>query len=509
MENNLSKLISFLNDLQERKWFYIIYFFACCLLLSACNSNSTSVDILEPTFTPGTIIQPTDITTFTPSVEAFTPFIETPEPSERPTNEPVKTVDNTASPVSTLTPTPTHMPTPKPDHLISYYHWLLWREANPEEYSKWQELPMPDTTEFDYLSNIDESTWKDIDNYYKYRFWIDLLDDGFIYDLVDVFPEKYYSSGSSPISLLDPPIFYIDLIRFDIPKQELLEYEKWVRLYYNMSIFSLDEIDLLFSDDLEGIRQHFKLPRYVFCYNDLIFLDDEIRFSVSPFDIGRMFTPETYKAFIDDFDKKMQLYDIENPIESAQDQLDPWEEYERIKQRDAAELTMEAAEEMIGEFMNLYRNLRYSPDDIAGDTPDINIAATGQSWLSDKCILKDSTYVNRLLFSILSFDMTGYYNYVIPKQIMDCGDRYYPYFRWVISMDPKFYQGEIEPFDDDYTLADHINIVYTDNEDAYVELTARKRDGSGEAVYTVNFKKSYERWRISSGTMLDLISPVD
>ena len=104
--------------------------------------------------------------------------------------------------------------------------------------------------------------------------------------------------------------------------------------------------------------------------------------------------------------------------------------------------------------------------------------------------------------------MTGYYNYVIPKQIMDCGDRYYPYFRWVISMDPKFYQGEIEPFDDDFTLADHINIVYTDNEDAYVELTARKRDGSGEAVYTVNFKKSYERWRISSGTMLDLISPV-
>ena len=75
-------------------------------------------------------------------------------------------------------------------------------------------------------------------------------------------------------------------------------------------------------------------------------------------------------------------------------------------------------------------------------------------------------------------------------------------------MDPKFYQGEIEPFDDDYTLADQINIVYTDNEDAYVELIARKRDGSGEAVYTVNFKKSYERWRISSGTMLDLISPV-
>ena len=48
-----------------------------------------------------------------------------------------------------------------------------------------------------------------------------------------------------------------------------------------------------------------------------------------------------------------------------------------------------------------------------------------------------------------------------------------------------------------------------DNEDAYVELTARKRDGSGEAVYTVNFKKSYERWRISSGTMLDLIAPVE
>ena len=82
-------------------------------------------------------------------------------------------------------------------------------------------------------------------------------------------------------------------------------------------------------------------------------------------------------------------------------------------------------------------------------------------------------------------------------------------FQYAISMDPKFYQGEIEPFDNNYTLADHINIVYTDNEDAYVELTARKRDGSGEAVYTVNFKKSYERWRISSGTMLDLIAPVE
>lgn len=493
--------------MMKTKYIILLFTLMSCFLLFGCNSQKA-----DPSSTP--FESKTEGAIITASTEAIT----TPVPtlSELPTPVPTATTvpTDTEAPTSVPTATPIDTPTPKPDHLFSYYSWLIWRKDNPEEYSKWQDLPMPDASDYNYLSRIPESTWRDADNYLRFRFWIDLLDDVFIYNLVNVFPEEYQSSERLSVALInDPlslPIFYIDLVRFHIPKRELLEWEKWIRMYSNKAVFSIEEIDLLYSDDLESIRQHFKLPRYVFGYDDLIFRDDEIRFYISPFDIGRMFTPDSYKVFIDDFDKKMLSYGLDKPVEARLDQIDPWEEYKRIKQRDAGELTIEAAEEMIGEFMDFYKNLRYSPDEIAGESLKDNSKALSDAWYSDKCILSDIYYISRVQFSIFSFDMTAYYNFTtFSGQIVDCMDHNYPYFRWVVSMDPKFYQGEIELFDDDYTLADHINIVYTDNEDAYVELTARKRDGSGEAVYTVNFQKSYERWRITSGTMLDLIAPVE
>lgn len=493
------------------KFFSVISVFICCLLLFACNSNSGSVVMSEPTYTSETGITPSGETSFTSSGEIITPAFETSKPSERPTDEPVKTIDNTASPAPTLTPTPTgspditpvitetsETPTPRPGYMENYGEWMDWRVSHPDEYNEWLSMDIPEKTAATSVKPIDfpEDPITELNERY-----IDAgLDSSFPYEKYGSSYRIQYEYISTPLSL--PRICFI-IEQFGITKEELLEYTRWQSWsdQFKYASLSKEDIDVLYSGDKDLIRDHFRLgDKYTYLNDDLLFTRFELEYLVDPFEIGRIFTPDSFADF--------RGYAIGQGLNKwREEQLaGSWEKYERIKQRDAGELTMEAAEEMIGDFMYLYKNLRYSPDDVAGET----LADHGvkESTAKDQRVFKNHEYIAQVQFSFLSFDIVGCYNYMLRGQIFNLYD-WFDDFQYAISMDPKFYQGEIETFDDDYTLADHINIVYTDNEDAYVELTARKRDGSGEAVYTVNFKKSYERWRISSGTMLDLIAPVE
>ena len=467
----------------------------------------------------GTIIQPTAITTSTPAVETITPFTETPEPSERPTDEPVKTIDNTASPAPTLTPTPTgspditpvitetsETPTPRPGYMENYGEWMDWREANPEAYEEWLQLPLPEIDAAERRKQLTGNEWLEYCydesgeyvDYNKPRFWIDMNEF-----LLEVIPKDKYDQAfisSCPNDPLSVPKTLTWLQHFNITKEELIEYVKWRGIYKSGRNYIFDitfeEIELLYSGDTRRIRDYFKIPEFTFCCDDLIFTRKELS-RISDFDLGRMFPPESSDVLILSEQKRAELPRAR-------------EEYERIKKRDANELTLEAAAEMIDEFMVLYKEIRLSPDKHAGELiKNIPKYKIWEDRFGEYAVLTDPADLlavfNKVQYSVFPFGFTDYYSLICENgQIKETPADWLDNLM-LISPDPKYYRGEIEPFDNNYTLADHINIVYTDNEDAYVELTARKRDGSGEAVYTVNFKKSYERWRISSGTMLDLI----
>lgn len=494
-----------------KKYIYIIPFFVCCLLLSACNSNSGSVVILEPNNTTETAIEPSGKTFCTPSGETITPSFETPTPSERATDEPVETAEYTATTIPALFHTPTETPlmtpgitettqtpTPIPGYMENYGEWMEWRASHPEEYNEWKLTDVPEKTAATSIKSgeLPDDPITELAERY--------IDAGFD----STFPyEKYGSSYliryeyiSTPLSL--PRIRFI-IDKLGITKEELLEYIRWQSWSdsFKYTSFSKEDIDVLYSGDKQTIRNHFRLgDGHTYLNDELLFTWYELAYLVDPFDIGRMFTPDSFADF--------RGYAIGQDLNKQREEqlAGSWEKYERIKQRDTGKLTMEAAEEMIGDFMYLYKNLRYSPDDFAGE-PLTNYEVNN-SWAKDKCVFNDYGYIAEVQFSFLSFDIVGRYNYLLTGQVFNLYD-WFDDFGFVISTDSKFYQGEIVPFDNEYTLADHINIVYTDNEDAYVELTARKRDCSGEATYTVEFKKSYERWRISGGTMLDLIAPVE
>ena len=338
-------------------------------------------------------------------------------------------------------------------------------------------------------------------DYNKPRFWIDMNEF-----LLEVIPKDKYDQAfisSCPNDPLSVPKTLTWLQHFNITKEELIEYVKWRGIYKSGRNYIFDitfeEIELLYSGDTRRIRDYFKIPEFTFCCDDLILTRKELS-RISDFDLGRMFPPESSDVLILSEQKRAELPRAR-------------EEYERIKKRDANELTLEAAAEMIDEFMVLYKEIRLSPDKHAGELiKNIPKYKIWEDRFGEYAVLTDPADLlavfNKVQYSVFPFGFTDYYSLICENgQIKETPADWLDNLM-LISPDPKYYRGEIEPFDNNYTLADHINIVYTDNEDAYVELTARKRDDSGEAVYTVNFKKSYERWRISSGTMLDLISPV-
>ena len=468
-------------------------------------ARSTALEQTTALETPvPTIIEPT---------EAYISVLEpTVGPTKTPTETPAETSEMPPTTVSATIPSvePSAEPTLPPLHYMVYDEWLKWREANPEAYEEWLQLPLPEIDAAERRKQLTGNEWLEYCydesgeyvDYNKPRFWIDMNEF-----LLEVIPKDKYDQAfisSCPNDPLSVPKTLTWLQHFNITKEELIEYVKWRGIYKSGRNYIFDitfeEIELLYSGDTRRIRDYFKIPEFTFCCDDLILTRKELS-SISDFDLGRMFPPESSDVLILSEQKRAELPRAR-------------EEYERIKKRDANELTLEAAAEMIDEFMVLYKEIRLSPDKHAGELiKNIPKYKIWEDRFGEYAVLTDPADLlavfNKVQYSVFPFGFTDYYSLICENgQIKETPADWLDNLM-LISPDPKYYRGEIEPFDNNYTLADHINIVYTDNEDAYVELTARKRDGSGEAVYTVNFKKSYERWRISSGTMLDLIAPVD
>ena len=484
--------------------FTLISICLVCLLLSSCKTGSSGTQTGEKATAGSVAAESTDGAVSSPTVSGNTTSVPenspvvteaTPAATEAATVVPETTpvVPETTAVAPDNTPVaPDNTPvapdnTPVAPEHESYGEWVVWRNNNPEKYAEWKLLPMPETFEERIIEKErdNEYYWYYLYDEYNDRFWIDFFS-----------PLAQEHKRGTPLSA---PAYLDALKNGNITKEELLEYTKWERMYHNRSTLTVDEIDLLFSGDTEKIRQHFKMPCIMFTSGDLIFTRQEVWQYVSPFDIGRMFTPEEFGQFM------KQFSEVYHPEESGRlSGTFPWDEYERIKKRDAGSLTPAAAGEMIGEFLSLYKKIRYSPDELA-EAP----FTSAPGWIEGYYTMSGDPGIKEAEFSLLSFDLIGKYDSVKNSgQFPNFFDWFYPYM-YFISADPKYYCGEIELYDDNYTLADHIKIVSTDNDNALVEVTARKRDGSGEAVYTVSFAKSYEKWRITGGTLPDLIAPVN
>ncbi len=474
----------------------------CCL----CSCGRTSSRTGSENSTP-TAAENTAAASATPP--AASPY--SPEATAEPA-EPAETAEPSAVPTESVAqPTePAPDQTPLPLYLIDYGAWIEWRSAHPEEYEKWKSSGLPQKESFTSFDRTSGDAPVDAFTGRKDRYIVGGLPHGFPYALYGFDSALKREYVSNPASL--PRISY-EIEKTGLPREELTEFTDWQRRsdYFRFTALSYEDIEVLYSGDENRIRSHFKADdRYAYPHDGLLFTADELRYFVDPFDIGRMFTPESFRAYIgapDCFEYRPEGAFSAEELQTRRKKLeDSWKEYERIRERDAGKLTAEAAEELIGTFMDLYRNLRYSPDDIAGENLKNSEKAGGEKFFDDKCILKDAGYIARAQFAALDFDLVGRYDGMLTGQIVDCADRYYPHFSMVVSLDPVYYQGEIMPFDDAYALADHIKITFTDNETAHAEVTARTRDGNGEKVFTVDFARSFDRWRISGGSLLDVIS---
>ena len=118
----------------------------------------------------------------------------------------------------------------------------------------------------------------------------------------------------------------------------MLEYTRWQSWsdQFKYASLSKEDIDVLYSGDKDLIRDHFRLgDKYTYLNDDLLFTRFELEFLVDPFEIGRIFTPDSFADF--------RGYAIGQGLNKwREEQLaGSWEKYERIKQRDAGELTME------------------------------------------------------------------------------------------------------------------------------------------------------------------------
>lgn len=179
---------------------------------------------------------------------------------------------------------------------------------------------------------------------------------------------------------------------------------------------------------------------------------------VPAYDVARMFTEEEFWAFAG-------VSDIEGVSGKGRaDRLkNAWDVYDSISKDDAGVLDMKSAERVLSDFMAFYREVRYSPDALAGDPA------------SD--------------FDPEFFTQDGFPN---------------PY---LVSDMVRFYDGPIGLFDKNYKLEDHIVIDSSDETIANATLTAKNRSGSVESVYSVEFTKVGGRWLISGGKIFDLVEP--
>lgn len=468
--------------------------------------NTSSVSIL--TSAPGeTAPAETDPPTLPPTpVPTETPF-PTPVPTETP--EPTGTLAQTPTEIPTQTPTlpPTPGPTPDiPDYYRSYSAWLAWREENKEDYRQWQNTVFPEKPHSGNFDGIDEQWFYTPTFVQRFTARVNHLPYEFA-EAMGYINDSYYDKDGYYSQLMKqtadtrsyPGIVY-QIRTFGVPKAELLEYVKWQTAspYFTEVVFSAEEVELLYSEDIDRMRREFPADGAVLC-GDQIFSYYEIEYFIDPYDFARIFTPESLAEYAKKY--------YGNP-EGLRDRYRACvETYRLITERDKGKLKTATAAELLDVLFELYEGLRYD----AG----IWISGKGAPRFDYKPALQifwevlkpdvGPTYPQKKLYSIM---MPGL------AYCIDCDGGISDRFNitaddddgMAFNADPAYYDGPVLPFGDGYRLIDHIEIVDNSDTRAAVNIRCLCRDGVTEQTYTAVFTKDNGKWRISGGSVLELLT---
>lgn len=371
-------------------------------------------------------------------------------------------------------------------YMTDFSEWRKWREAHPDYYKAWKELEYPEKP---------------------------LKDDSTRYFRVDSLA-WCESFGEEKITYTeDLPQVFQAVRQYGIPKEEMLEYVKWMNWSGAFDRLDLNEqdVEVLYAGDEETVRRQFLSvnARYL---DGRLYSRYDILAWVPAYDVARMFTEEEFWAFAG-------VPDIEGVSGKGRaDRLkNAWDVYDSISKDDAGVLDMKSAERVLSDFMAFYGEVRYSPDALAGDpASDLDPEFFTQT---DYC---SSLHLSKKTFPDIREEMNCIFTAELCGRLNDGGDAYETVFYsnqfsyllqdgfpnpYLVSDMVRFYDGPIGLFDKNYKLEDHIVIDSSDETIANATLTAKNRSGSVESVYSVEFTKVGGRWLISGGTIFDLVEP--
>jgi hypothetical protein len=470
--------------------------------------STDPVSILTPDvpFETETPAPPTYVPTAAPSKNPSPELTEAPTPA--PATVPTQIPTETPEPANTPEPTATPEPTPEiPDYYISYSAWLKWREDNPEEYALWKNTDFP---EKDHVGKgiIDEQ-W-----FYTSSFGNRFTER--VCNLPREFAEAMgYYDPSVHFSLSDPdykeirkktaytdswPGIVYEIEKYGVPKEELLEFAKWQTAspYYNRVELTRDDVELIYSEDIDRMRQEY-IAYGAFLYEGRIYTYYEVEYFIDTYDLGRIFTTESLTEYLE---KEGRGALSPAGFQRAR------EEYERIFERDKGELKVDTAAELLAVIFDLYDGLRFDPDKWAleGVKPVFDYRPSVKLFWKATDLYPPTA--QRQLYTVMEpglafgVDVDGN----ITNRFRITADMGGDPGGEVYNADPAFYDGPVIPFGDNYKLIDHVKIVDNSDSRAKVNIRCLCRDGVTEKTYTAEFTKDCGKWRISGGTVLELLT---
>ncbi len=390
-----------------------------------------------------------------------------------------------------------------------YEEWIKWRSDNPEYYEKWKTLSFP--------KKVFEDHSTESDGYFRagnYCHWCELFRGN---DVKPVSSEQDYAS--------DLPLMYLQIKQYGIPKEEVLEYVRWLNWtpVYNDVSFTEDDVEVLYSGDDVAVRQALA-SKHSICFEGKIYRAYDIKNWVPAYEIARMFSKESFFERYANSEGRLVLdadftY-IQGGSERRRERIDgAWNEFERISEEDAGVLDLNSAKRVLSGFMDFYKEVKYSPDVLAGEP----CSKYDPEYFSERNTLATAHLSNKGFMEIRE-EMHNVFTPELCTRLNDSGNGYdtvfytkqFTYFIWdwmpnhfFVDTLLDYYNGSIELFDDDYKLEEHITIENTDENRATATLTARNRSGDGESCFSVEFCKVGGRWLISGGTLFELVEPAD
>ncbi|MBP1587136.1 MAG: hypothetical protein ILO53_01880 [Clostridia bacterium] len=380
------------------------------------------------------------------------------------------------------------------DYMIDYLVWMKRREEHPEYYEKWKNTSFPPKKLAEAKNDSFRIDW---------LYWCEAFRDD---------DEKPVAAPELPSR--DLPCVYLQVKQYGVPKEEMLEYVKWMQWSgaYGRLVINEEHVEALYSYDDDKVRRSLISEAAIY-FEGKVYRDSDITGWVPAYDVARMFSREEFEARFHDW---LRYYGLDGPPSERQSELmNCWDEYEKLRREDEGPLNMSSAVRVLNAFMEFYREVRYSPEVLAGELA----SSYDEEYFSQNEYYKSLHRSNKSIGAIRE-EMYWIFTPEMCAHLKADGEAYdtifysnqFKLFIWdwvplsfLVSDLSKYYDGPIELFGDDYRLEDHIRIDSSDSLSAKVTLTARNRFEEGERTYSVELSKATGRWVISGGTIIELV----